>query len=80
MSVIRTWKQYDKAIASLGCEVEYKDVDGDTATCIGNPCDHCGRGQYCMICYELLSDIEDFESKQLIKARAQSKRKKSGGK
>lgn len=74
--MIKTWKQYDNARNKLGCEAEYTDVHGDTATCIGNPCDECGRNKFCPKCYELLGEVEDFEQAAIERERARYQREK----
>ena len=78
---IKTWKQYDKLFGTEGCEAEFPIGRYMGTRMCGTECSDCGRVEYCEACNDLIYAIEQFENKQLAKARAAyNKRKKAGGK
>ncbi len=76
VSVIRTWKQYDKLVNTQGCETEWEERHHGTRMC-GTDCQVCERIEYCEACNELIYALEVFEREQLTNARAQSKLQES---
>ena len=80
MSVIRTWKQYDKLDGTAGCDTEWSIGPHEKRQC-GSYCKKCEEIRYCATCSDIVFALEVFERKQLAKARAAyDRRKKAGGK